>query len=176
MRTLATTVLCYLLLTSPLLGPTFACTSFCLDTPDGSFFAINLDLSFGEGLVFVNRRGIAKEGYLQSTTGETAKWTSRYGSVTFNAAGREFAWSGMNEAGLVVGSVELRASTLPQPDERAPVGVGYWVQYVLDNCGTVTLCSNHCKPSDPLNLPVQTDRCMKRQVSIAADNLLRYHK
>jgi len=137
MRTLATTVLCYLLLTSPLVGPTCACTSFCLDTPDGSFFAINLDLSFGEGLVFVNRRGIAKAGYLQSTTGETAKWTSKYGSVTFNVAGREFAWSGMNEAGLVVGSLELRASTLPQPDERGPVGVGYWVQYVLDNCGTV---------------------------------------
>jgi len=137
MRTVSTAALCCLLLICLQDIPSRACTSFCLDTRDGTFFATNLDLSFGDGYVFVNQRGIAKEGYLQSATGETAKWTSKYGSVTFNVVGREFAWSGMNEAGLVVSSMELRTSTLPQPDERAPLGIADWVQYVLDNCATV---------------------------------------
>lgn len=137
MRPLATAALSCLLLICLQHCPSSACTSFVLDTADGPFVAANLDLSFGDGLVFVNRRGIAKEGYLQSTTGETAKWVSEYGSVTFNLVGREFAWSGINEAGLVVASMELRASTLPPPDERPPLGISTWVQYVLDTCGSV---------------------------------------
>ncbi len=87
--------------------------------------------------MFVNRRGIAKEGYRESTTGETAKWVARYGSVTFNLAGRELPWSGMNEAGLVMSSMQLLASECPDPDERPPLGEAYLVQYVLDTCGSV---------------------------------------
>jgi penicillin V acylase-like amidase (Ntn superfamily) len=138
MRTSVTAVLCGLLFVSSLASPTWACTSFCLDTPDGPVFATNLDLFFpGEGLVFVNRRGIAKEGSLPSTTGETAKWTSQYGSVTFNLLGREFAWGGINEAGLVVSTMELKASDYPEPDGRPALGNPNWVQYLLDTCGSV---------------------------------------
>jgi len=138
MRPLVTAALCCLLLICPLVGPSWACTSFCLDTPDGPVFGANLDLFIpGDGLVFVNQRGIAKEGREHSTTGETAKWVSKYGSVTFSLAGREFAWSGMNEAGLVVATMELKAGEYPEPDERPPVYDGRWVQYVLDTCGSV---------------------------------------
>ncbi|MFH1313373.1 MAG: linear amide C-N hydrolase [Candidatus Eisenbacteria bacterium] len=137
MRPPAGAALFCLLLICSQIGPSRACTSFCLDTPDGPVFAANLDLFLGEGLVFVNRRGIAKENIRQSTTGETAKWVSEYGSVTFNLAGRGFAWGGMNEAGLVVSSMELRASEYPEPDERAPFDSGSWIQYVLDTCGSV---------------------------------------
>ena len=127
-----------LLLNFTLAFPSWACTSFCLDTPAGPVFGANLDLFIpGDGLVFVNQRGITKEGCQQSTTGKTARWTSKYGSVTFSLAGREFAWSGMNEAGLVVNSLELKAGEYPEPDERPPVLDGRWVQYVLDNCGSV---------------------------------------
>jgi choloylglycine hydrolase len=122
----------------PLHGAAGACTTFCLDTPDGPIFGCNLDLFIpGDGLVFINQRGIAKKGFQKSTTGKTAQWTSEYGSVTFNLAGREFAFGGMNEAGLVVGSMELRASELPDRDERPPVTIGTWAQYVLDTCGDV---------------------------------------
>jgi hypothetical protein len=68
MRRLATAALFCLLLICSLVGPTRACTSFCLDTPDGLIFATNLDLYIGEGLVFVNGRGISKEGWKQSTS------------------------------------------------------------------------------------------------------------
>jgi len=119
-------------------GPARACTDFCMDTPAGPVFGCNLDLFIpGDGLVFVNRRGIAKEGFQPGTTGKTASWVSKYGSVTFNLAGREFAFGGMNEAGLVVGSMELRKSRFPDRDERPGVTGSTWAQYVLDTCGGV---------------------------------------
>jgi len=115
-----------------------ACTSFCMDTPDGPFYGSNCDLFVpGDGLVFVNLRGVAKESYFANARGEKAPWVSRYGSVTLNLAGRELAWAGLNEAGLVASTMELRASECADPDERAPIGAGYLVQYVLDACGSV---------------------------------------
>jgi len=138
MRTAITTIFYCLLLICSLTGPSRACTSFCLNTPDGPVFGSNLDLFIpGDGHVIVNRRGIAKENIRQSTNGETAKWVSEYGSVTFSLAGRGFAWSGMNEAGLVITSMELKASELPEPDERVPFDTGSYIQYVLDTCGSV---------------------------------------
>ena len=137
MRTLIIAALGCLLLISPLVGPSQACTSFCLDTPGGPVFGANLDLLIpADGLVFVNQRGIAKQGFEPGTTGKTAEWVSKYGSVTFNLAGREFAFGGMNEVGLVVATMELLAAEFPQPDERPPLSIGTWCQYVLDTCGT----------------------------------------
>lgn len=119
-------------------GAVRACTCLTFETPGGPIFGANLDLSIpGDGLVFINRRGVAKEGLQAGTSGERARWVSKYGSVTFSVAGREFAIGGMNEAGLVVGSMELRASKLPEPDGRPPLAVGRWIQYVLDNCSSV---------------------------------------
>lgn len=119
-------------------GPAAACTTFCFDGPQGPIFGCNLDLFIpGDGLVFINPRGVAKEGFGPGTTGVTAKWASQYGSVTFNVAGREFAVGGMNEAGLVVGSMQLLAAEFPEPDERGPLTIGTWAQYALDTCGSV---------------------------------------
>ena len=115
----------------------WSCTSFVIDEGEVLLFGANFDFMFGEGYIFVNNRGVMKQGYLAGTTGETAKWTSKYGSVTFNLAGREFAWGGMNEAGLVISTMWLERSVLPEPDPRPPVNSGFWVQYQLDNFSTV---------------------------------------
>ena len=96
MRPITSAAICCLLMICSPVALSHACTSFCLDTPDGPVYATNMDLNTGEGHLFVNRRGIAKEGYRASTTGETAKWVSRYGSVTFNLVGRELPWGGIN--------------------------------------------------------------------------------
>lgn len=114
------------------------CTSLCLKTSKGTFFGANLDLQWGDGLVFVNRRGITKQGYLNNTIGQTAKWTSKYGSITFNLVGREYAWCGINESGLIISTMFLDASVLPEPDKRYPLVSGFWVQYMLDNCKNVS--------------------------------------
>jgi penicillin V acylase-like amidase (Ntn superfamily) len=138
MRLLVSTAIYGLLLIYPLAGPSRACTSFCLDTPQGPVFAVNFDFFFpGDGIVFVNHRGVAKEGYLRSTTGQTAKWVSEYGSVTFNVPGRELPREGINETGLVVSTMALKDSKLPKPDERPPLDSASWVQYVLDTCSSV---------------------------------------
>lgn len=138
MRALAAATLCISLVLLPTDGPVSACTSFCMDTPGGPIFGANLDLFIpGDGLVLVNRRGIAKETRRTGTTGEKAVWTSEYGSVTFSLAGREYAWCGMNEAGLVLSTMELRAGEYPEPDERPPLHDGQWGQYMLDTCGNV---------------------------------------
>lgn len=34
-------------------------------------------------------------------------------------------------------SMGLKASELPEPDERAPLAIATWGQYVLDTCGSV---------------------------------------
>lgn len=137
MRPPTIAALCGLLLTLAFAGPSRACTSFCFDAPEGPFFAANLDLHLGEGLVFVNPRGLAKEGSMTGTTGAKARWTSTYASITFNLVGREFAWSGINEAGLVLGTMQLRGAQFPAPDERPPLNMGVWAQYVLDTCGSI---------------------------------------
>jgi len=64
-------------------------------------FGRNYDWNFGDGLIFVNKRGVAKTSS-GSESPNPAKWISRYGSVTFNQYGRENPTGGMNEAGLVV--------------------------------------------------------------------------
>ena len=138
MRIFNASSLCFLLLISWLNITTHACTCFCFATPNGPVYGCNLDFFLpGDGLVFINQRGIAKTGFQQSTTGKTAEWVSKYGSVTFNLAGREFPFGGMNDAGLVVGGLQLLASEHPKPDKRTPVTVGSWVQYVLDTCSNV---------------------------------------
>ena len=49
--------LCCLWCILPGAGPSGACTSFCMETPDGPFYGTNLDLSFDDGYLFVNPRG-----------------------------------------------------------------------------------------------------------------------
>ncbi len=137
MRPLARAAFLSLMLISLQAGQSRACTSFCLETPDGPVFGSNMDLFLGEGIVYVNPRGVAKEGFRESTAGETAKWVSRYGSVTFSLVGREFAWSGMNEVGLVMSTMQLMVSRLADADERIPFDSGALLQYVLDTCSTV---------------------------------------
>ena len=138
MRFVAVTLICALLLAAPLTHVAVSCTSFVMDTPEGPIFGANLDLFIpGDGLLMVNRRGIEKQGYQTGTTGESALWTSKYGSVTFNLAGNQFVWAGMNEAGLTISSMELRSGEYPKRDERPSLFKGNWGQYVLDTCGSV---------------------------------------
>ncbi|MBN2461363.1 MAG: linear amide C-N hydrolase [Candidatus Cloacimonetes bacterium] len=117
--------------------PCLACSSFVGSSNIGRIFGANLDLDWGDGMVFINKKGVHKSGYQMNARGETAEWTSIYGSVTFNLAGKEFAWSGMNEAGLIISTMWLAESQLPAPDDRYPLVSGFWVQYHLDNHSTI---------------------------------------
>jgi choloylglycine hydrolase len=114
-----------------------ACTSFCLDNGGHAVFGTNYDNQIWEGLLFVNQRGVTKSGWEAGTSGKYARWTAKYGSVTFNLAGTQMAWAGMNKAGLTISTMWLRETEDPAPDERPPLVSPLWVQYQLDTCATL---------------------------------------
>jgi choloylglycine hydrolase len=48
------------------------------------------------------------------------------------------AWGGMNEAGLIISTLNLpRKTKMPISDQRPQLNGPFWVQYQLDNCATV---------------------------------------
>lgn len=113
-----------------------ACTTFCLRRGPALVFGKNYDWVVPDGLLFVNKRGVAKTALLPP--GERpASWVSKYGSLTFNQYGREFPNGGMNEAGLVVEVMWLDETQYPAPDGRPALDCLEWVQYQLDNFATV---------------------------------------
>jgi penicillin V acylase-like amidase (Ntn superfamily) len=114
-----------------------ACTSFCLDNGGHAVFGSNYDNEIWEGLLFVNKRGVTKTGWEAGTSGNYARWTAQYGSVTFNLAGVQMPWAGMNEAGLAISTMWLAETRNPHPDERPPLISPLWIQYQLDTCATL---------------------------------------
>jgi choloylglycine hydrolase len=114
-----------------------SCTSFCLDNGDHCVFGANQDNTVELGLLFVNQRDVMKTTWDPSTSGEYARWRSRYGSVTVNFVGFQMAWAGMNEAGLMLSTMSVADTRVPAPDERPPFQPPFWMQYQLDNFSTV---------------------------------------
>jgi|GEM_PF-444618 len=133
-------ILCCIFIASLLPQPGHACTTFCLDSNNALVVGKNFDEWISDGLVIVNKRNVSKTAWLNpdSIEKQPVTWTSKYGSVTFNAWGREFPESGMNEAGLVVNLLWEPATTeYPTPDERPAIRSNQWIQYQLDNSATV---------------------------------------
>lgn len=114
-----------------------SCTSFCLDDNGHVVFGSNYDNDKPEGMVFINKRGILKSGFMPGTTGQIAQWKSKYASVSFTVIGYQLAWAGMNEKGLVMSTMALSETRNPKPDERPPLHSPHWMQYMLDNCSSV---------------------------------------
>lgn len=115
-----------------------ACTTFNLRDGEVNIFGKNYDWAVGEGVVTINKRGMVKTAMtVKDETGTPASWKSKYGSITFNQYGREFALGGMNEAGLVVELMAVPEGTFPMPDSRPYVGKTQYRQYLLDSFRTV---------------------------------------
>lgn len=112
------------------------CTTFVLKGKERIYFGRNLDWFWEDGLTIINPRDVQKTAFLM-TEGSPTKWTSRYGSVTFNQCGRELPFGGMNETGLVVENMVLPETGYAAPDARPAVNLFQWIQYQLDNCRSV---------------------------------------
>ncbi len=111
-------------------------TAFVMRSGGAALLARNLDSPAAQGGLFVNQRGVMKEAFQAVPSMSPLRWTSRYGSVTFNQFGREFPLGGMNEAGLTVEGLAGPAD-YPAADRRPPVNELQWIQYMLDTCGSV---------------------------------------
>lgn len=136
MKNICKITLSFLVLASLFCVETFACTTFCLKNKGEVLFGKNYDWMIGDGMVFVNKRGVEKRALI--TGSETpAQWTSRFGNVTFNQYGRDNPSGGMNEAGLVIELMWLDDTVYPKPDARPAIDVLEWIQYQLDLSATV---------------------------------------
>lgn len=126
----------FFILLSLFTNQALACTTFCLKNKSDVLFGKNYDWMIGDGLIFVNKRGVEKTAMAESAP-NPAKWISSYGSVTFNQYGRENPSGGMNEKGLVIELMWLDDTQYPRGDERPTVGTLEWIQYQLDNSANV---------------------------------------
>ncbi len=113
-----------------------ACTTFVLKDGERFVFGRNYDWEIGVGLVVINQRNLLKIAAVNPPE-IPMQWTSRYGSITFNQYGKEYPMGGLNEAGLVVELMMLGQTEYPAPDERPAITELAWIQYQLDNCGSV---------------------------------------
>lgn len=116
--------------------PAHACTTFCLRGDGRIVYGKNYDWSVGDGLLIVNKRGVARTADAEGDP-RPARWVSKFGSVTFNQYGRDFPMGGMNEKGLTIEVMWLDGTRYPQADARSSVDVLQWIQYQLDNHATV---------------------------------------
>mgnify|MGYP006277917989 CR=1 FL=1 len=115
----------------------YPCTTFFLATPDGTMiFGRNFDFPTGQGHICINEKGLKKMAFIQPPE-KPLSWVSRYGSISFNQAGREFPYGGMNEAGLVIEQMWLQETQYPDADERYGLPELQWIQYQLDMSATV---------------------------------------
>lgn len=111
-----------------------ACTTFCFERGGTHVFGKNYDWSVDDGLVIVNKRGVSKTAFTEE---QPARWTSDFGSVTFNQYGCEFPSGGINEKGLVVELMWLDETVYPEPDRRLSLPTLQWIQFQLDNSASV---------------------------------------
>ena len=119
-----------------------SCTTFVLDNNGQPVYGKNMDwhTHLLSSFVIVNKQGVAKISALQpqEPNAKTIRWTSKFGSVTFNFFAREFPFEGINEAGLFVSTMGLYNDTeYPPSDSRPSISGFQWVQYQLDNFSTV---------------------------------------
>jgi penicillin V acylase-like amidase (Ntn superfamily) len=127
----STAVVIFGLLAASGFHPAQACTAFVMKGGGTFLLAKNLDWPIGDGYVFVNKKGVSKEAFSAGTP-SPLRWTSKYGSVTFNQFGREFPLGGMNEAGLVIEVLNAGEGCRPTASQLI-LNEFQWVQYHLDS-------------------------------------------
>jgi len=119
-----------------------ACSAFRMPESESHLLVgRNFDWDYGHGLIVINKRGVSKKAIALHSS-DTAAWTSKYGSVTFNQAGRELPYGGMNEKGLMIevlwlGYTSWPVTTAPSLNEVQ------WIQYQLDNRDSVSDLVTH---------------------------------
>lgn len=120
----------------------YPCSAIVLKNGEQIFLAKNFDWTYREGIIIKNLRGANKIAYF-THAGQQAKWTSKYGSITFNQNGKEMPYGGMNEKGLVVEMLWLDLTKYNSHEEKNYVNELEWIQYQLDNFETVQELMKH---------------------------------
>ena len=119
-------------------GPIFplGCSAFCLRNESDLWIARNLDVSFTDGYVLSNLRGVAKQSVVENDK-SPAYWTSRWGSLTVNLLGVDFPMGGINECGLIIEHLSMPGTVYPDRRECGTLLEFEWIQFMLDTCSCV---------------------------------------
>ena len=146
--------------------PSYPCTTLGFVAGSEVLVGKNYDWDIGDGMVVVNKRGVVKQALVGTNP---ARWTSRFGSVTFDQYGREFPSGGMNEAGLVVELMWLEATRYPT-DPTVPYGasklagerfgLAFWHSYGLDFVAARPFCV-YGPGEDPATSLVEVSRYLR---------------
>lgn len=118
-----------------------SCSTFLLKHESDLIAGHNLDDSYQvSGAVIINKRNVFKKGItwkeLSTSEKETSpkpEWISKWGSVSFNTRGRDFADGGMNEKGLIIWEMSLRGTKFIQDESKPKLFMMQWMQYQIDN-------------------------------------------
>ena len=121
------------------------CSTFMLRDEETFLIGHNLDESFDvPGMVIINKRGIRKSSHslMEWVTGQAPStpqvtWNSSYGSVSFNAFGKDLPDGGINEVGLYIQEMTLVGTQFPEYPNRPHMFMVIWMQYLLDTCATI---------------------------------------
>lgn len=113
-----------------------SCTTFSINKSGQLIFGRNFDFPTGYGHINVNQRNVSKTAMIQAPE-KPMQWVSKYGSITFNQAGRELPYGGINEKGLVIEQMWLQEVKYPETDNRYGLTELQWIQYQLDNSTTL---------------------------------------
>lgn len=130
------TFLWTLLFLTTLVLSAYPCSSFVLKNGKTILLGKNFDWTFDQGYIIKNIKNTTKIAYY-THNGAPARWTSKYGSITFNQNGKEMPYGGMNEKGLVVEMLWLEDTRYNISEERTYLNELEWIQYQLDNFQTV---------------------------------------
>lgn len=118
-----------------------SCSTFMIKRGSELIAGHNLDDSYQvTGAVIINKRNVYKKGITwkelatdKEETSSKPEWVSKFGSVSFNTRGRDFADGGMNEKGLIIWEMSLRGTTFCQDESKPKLFMMLWMQYQLDN-------------------------------------------
>lgn len=131
-------LLCVFFCSAMICDHALACTGFSLKSENSVFLAKNLDYGAGTAHVSINKRGLRKTSSI-SLPEKPFTWVAKFGSITFNLLGKEFAQGGMNEAGVAIEAMLVdKGARFSALDERAGLIMQQWIQYQLDTAATVS--------------------------------------
>ncbi len=139
----------------------FPCSTISYQTADQNTYVLkSFDFSNGNGYLFINKKNISKRSLVPSPV-PGKSWVSKYGSITFNQASRDFPFGGVNEKGLNMEIMWLDETIYPQKNENDPVNESQIIQYVLDTASTTDEAINQIKEVDiiPIMAPVHYMIC-----------------
>lgn len=128
-----------------------ACTRFLYQTGYGSYI-VGRSMDWGENPhsdLWVFPEGMKRDGGFGKGS---VKWTSKYGSVVTSFYSVAVV-DGMNEAGLVGNVLYLAESDFGDAEKsgKPTLSIGAWLQYVLDNYGSVSKAVDALK-SEPFTV------------------------